>query len=125
MRYDNAALVESATSAFRLDGNKIIAAGRGDLLAGLTAHIAEHHELLFFTKMEDYRDEQEYRYGLFDGEDDHYAEVNFADSLLAVVLGEAFSADLRDLARDVCRDAGVVLRQMRWTHYQPLAQPLD
>jgi DUF2971 family protein len=58
--YDNGALVDGGIQGFRLGGTAIAAAG-GDLPNGLAAHLQQHRQLLFFTKMEDYRDEQEYR----------------------------------------------------------------
>jgi hypothetical protein len=125
LQYDNAALVEGATTAFRLDGNAILAEGSGDLNAGLVAHIDEHYQLLFFTKMNDYRDEQEIRYVLYDGTENEFAWVDYGDALVAIVLGEAFPEDLKEAAAAACDEHGVAIRQLQWTHYNPLAVPLS
>jgi hypothetical protein len=125
VRYDDAALVDGGTQGYRLDGSAIAIAGGGDLAEGLTAHLEQHHALLFFTKMEDYRDEQEFRYVLFDGSDDDYVYIEIEDALIAVVLGEAFPRWGRDGAAAMCAEHGVAIRAMDWRDILPRALPLD
>jgi hypothetical protein len=123
--YDNAALVDGGTQGYRLDGSAIAAAGGGDVAQGLTAHLEQHHELLFFTKMEDYRDEQEFRYVVFDGSDADYVYIDIEDALIAVVLGEAFPEWGRDGAAAMCAEHGVAVRAMDWRDILPRSLPLD
>ena len=121
--YDNAALLAGTLGGFRLDGSAIFAAGRGDVAKGLAAHLKEHHRLLFLTKMADYRDEQEYRYAVFDGTEDDYVCIDTGDALIAVVLGEAFPSHDREDAAAMCTEQGVAIRVMDWREITPLAVP--
>jgi hypothetical protein len=123
--YDNGALVDGGIQGFRLDGAAIAAAGGGDVAKGLAAHLQENYQLLFFTKMEDYRDEQEYRYVVFDGSQEDYVHVDLGDALVAVVLAEAFPESGREDAGAMCMDQGVAIRVMEWRDILPCAVPLD
>jgi hypothetical protein len=80
---------------------------------------------LFFTKMADYRDEQEYRYAVFDNTDDDYVYVDLDDALIAVVLGEAFPSSGREGAASMCTKQGAALRVMDWRDITPRAVPCD
>jgi hypothetical protein len=124
VRYDNAALADGGTQGYRLDGSAVAVAGGGDVAKGLAAHLEERRELLFFTKMEDYRDEQEYRYVVFDGSERGYVYVDVEAALIAVVLGEAFPKWGGDGAAAMCAKCGVAVRVMDWHDVFPGALPL-
>jgi hypothetical protein len=73
--------------------------------------------------MTDYRDEQEYRYAVFDGSEDDYVYVDTGDALIAVVLGEAFPSSGRHGASSMCTELRVAIRVMDWRDITPLAVP--
>jgi hypothetical protein len=98
---------------------------RGDIEAALAAHFSEHFGLLLFTKMEDYSDERETRYVVFDGAEEPFVYVDYGTSLRAVVVGESFSEAGMTEARERCEAAGAAIRQLDWrSPYGPLARRL-
>lgn len=122
--YDNTAIQAAGVDAYHLSYNKLLAAGGGSIEAGVIAHLEQHHRLLFFTKMEDYREEREVRYVLYDGKDELFAHVEYGDSLRAVVLGVDFPAAMLRQAAEACASWNVPVRRMAWPNYGPVALPL-
>jgi hypothetical protein len=121
--YDNLALRGAVTGALRLDGNLVVAAG-GDIAAAVARHFDANAQLLFFTKMEDYSDENETRYVVHDGRDEEFVYVDVGPSMRAVVLGEKFDRIRLAAARERCAEANVALRQIDWrSPYGPVAPP--
>jgi len=119
--YDNDALAEMLPSQY-LNINALITTG--SLEEGIFAHLGQHHERLLFTKMEDYSDEQEARYVVFDDNDEPYIYVPFGDALIAVVVGEKFPNWAIPAAQSSCTEAHVALRRLSFEAVRPLALPI-
>ncbi len=77
-------------------------------------HLAQHHKPLFFTKMHDYRDEQEFRYVIVDTGASEYTWAQYGMALETVVLGEQFPRELVPRARQQCESSGVGMAQISW-----------
>jgi len=116
--YDNDALSDLLPAQL-LNGNKLLAAG--SLEKGIFNHLERHHQRLFFTKMADYKSEEEIRYAVFDDKDEPYVYVPFGDALIAVVLGEKFPDWAIPGALSSCTGAHVALRHMSFRGRRPLA----
>jgi Protein of unknown function (DUF2971) len=109
--YDNAA-VQGGIDGFDVRLHELLAAAGNDLEEALRRHLEDHRGALFVTKMEDYRDEFEVRYCVFDGTEDEYTEVSYEDALRAIVLGEDFPGDQVDDCKEACSAARVAIRRM-------------
>ena len=82
-------------------------------------YIKANHDAYFFLKSDDFATEHEYRVVLAGGDGD-YICIEYADSLVGVVLGERFPAWQEPGAIKACSNAGVKkLRRMCWDNGRP------
>jgi hypothetical protein len=119
--YDNALLAE--TERFHLDGEASAFRTCGDYDVAARQHLANHSKDLLFLKMEDYRDESEFRYVVLGPAGATYVELDVFDALTAVVIGELFPDSEVPSARAFAGCYGAELRRLRWM-ITPMAVPL-
>lgn len=116
--YANEALDES--TAFRIDYNRIAELG---FEAGVSEHLATHHEALFFRKNTDWESEWEYRW-VFRSPEPAPVFVPIRSSLRQVIRGDAFPESDLDSYRHLLKgypDAGEGL--FRWMNGGPHLVP--
>jgi hypothetical protein len=93
----------------------------------LTAHLMEHHEDFWFSKLSDWETEYEYRFVVF-GPDLPIGEpldVSFENCLRAIVLGEKFDPALEPEIAGYAADLGVVIGRLDWQGGRPSLVRLD
>lgn len=84
------------------------------------AHIRQHGRSLWFTKLQDWESEHEYRFVEPSATDD-FSYVEFEDSLLGLVVGHAFPEWQVASLRSICDSADVGVAQVAWEHWnQPM-----
>mgnify|MGYP003677008845 CR=1 FL=1 len=81
-------------------------------------HLEQFHRRLFFEKLQDWKDEREFRYVLFvEPEDDVYVE--FGDALVGVVFGDAVDEKLSDEVVELLLPTKVEMTGLRWKNCAP------
>jgi hypothetical protein len=93
-------------------------AGGGHLEEGLRKHLRDHAMELFFRKLKDWETEREYRFLSFDDNSDE-AFISYGGALHGVIVGERFPTWQMAGAKEVCKDAQAVLRQIQWGAFPP------
>lgn len=106
------------TAARSLNAASLTQSGDGNIEEGLRNHLMEHTDELFFRKLEDWVSERELRFLLLD-QDAYTTYVPYGSALRGVIVGERFAEWQLPGAADVCRMAGVDLRQIQWGAFPP------
>lgn len=89
------------------------------------AYIKKHAQAIFFLKVKDYRDEQEFRIAVHGGSSG-YLYVPFDSALRAVILGVDFPLGLIPAARYFCGQRNVPLVMLNWKFGRPhLSAPFE
>jgi hypothetical protein len=91
--------------------------------AHVTAYIEENHELLFFHKVRDWETEHEYRFSTTSSDKDQLF-IDYAESLVGVIVGEKFPDWERPAAIAACRKAGATPERLDWTMGAPVLAEL-
>ncbi len=90
----------------------------------LVQHALENLEDLFFLKTLDWETEHEYRV-LAMRDEPGYVFVDFADTLVAVVVGDRFPGWQLPAAVAACREQGVELLRLQWPGGVPTPEPVE
>ena len=81
-------------------------------------HLDTYWKRLFFEKMEDWRDEVEFRFvAFFDGEEEIF--VDFADALVGVIFGDAADETEVDAVIENLLPTKVEFMGLRWRNCSP------
>lgn len=75
--------------------------------------ISENSEELFFTKYNDYKDENEHRIAVHDPEDE-FKFIDITSSLYAIIVGNRFSEADNSLIEDFADEYGVSSHRINW-----------
>lgn len=82
------------------------------------AHLATHYQRLFLEKMEDWRDESEWRYIIFnDSKDDLY--IDYEDALVGVMFGERTRKENIDHIMNATESWGLRYMGLKWKNCSP------
>lgn len=82
------------------------------------AHIDTYRHRLFFEKLEDWRDENEFRYiAVFDHADDVFIE--YGDALVGIVFGDAVDESVEDALIQMLLPSKVQMMGLKWKNCSP------
>jgi hypothetical protein len=88
----------------------------------LTHHLERHVRELFFTKLEDWASEEEFRFVLrWDDDDELY--VNVEDALRGVIVGHAVAKEYAPALEALCAPMKVQLAKIQWMNGRPIPVP--
>ncbi|MFT3866179.1 MAG: DUF2971 domain-containing protein [Solirubrobacterales bacterium] len=107
---------ETGGSELTLDLDELVGKVDSDLVARF---IEAHHEEMFFRKALDWATEYEYRFLVTVPEHHGALQIDYGDSLKAVVVGERFPGWERPAAHSACRQAGIEAMRLEWTLGRP------
>lgn len=116
VEYTPAGIAESAAT-FLTEPRLMDAATRDQAVAD---YLSNHRQDFFFLKADDWATEHEFR-AVLTGSDDEYEFAFYSQALVAVVLGEHFPKWQVAGAREICAEADVALRRVRWRNGRPHA----
>jgi len=86
--------------------------------AYVEAHLKMHYSRLFFEKMEDWKDESEWRYVIF-SQADESLYLNYKDSLVGIMFGEKTDEKTIQDIMDVTESWGLRYMGLKWKNCSP------
>ena len=95
-----------------------------DLDRQVRQYIEANNDILFFWKSLDWQTEYEYRF-VTNSTEGEPLYADFKDSLVGVILGEAFPLWQHESAETACRNIGAEVAQLDWTRGLPRLAPLE
>ena len=101
--------------AFYLNYDEILNKG---LEVYVKEHLSEYYDIFFFDKLDDWKDEWEYRWLLISN-NSGYEYVNYDDSLKAVILGIDFPLENEIFILEYCKKLGIPAFRMNWQNGRP------
>jgi hypothetical protein len=84
----------------------------------IRSHILAHHQVLFFEKMNDWKDESEFRWVVFaETKADHY--LDYKDSLVGIMFGENTEGLVIQQIMDTTETLGLCYMGLKWKNCSP------
>jgi hypothetical protein len=105
--------------AFNLDYGEVL---KSSLSAVLDSKIHRHHKNYFFTKAEDWANENEWRC-LLRGESDDFEYLSIEKSICGIVLGSAFPKVYENAIKPFKERYSIEISRMNWNNGVPQALP--
>lgn len=102
-------------SPFMIDYDDVCANG---LQRAVSDHVVKNRVTLFFEKAADWRDEQEYRWLIWDNSHEAIS-IDFGDALKGVVVGCDFDAMEYKPLQALCSEHKVLVKRMTWLNGSP------
>jgi hypothetical protein len=115
--YKNRSFVQSLEpNAFRLEFDRLQEIGTE---AYVREHMLTYFKELYFEKLEDWRDEMEWRVLMLDHDGGNPPLVDIEGSLVSVIHGANTSTDDSELAVSLTSDLGITHTRLYWNNHSP------
>jgi hypothetical protein len=86
-------------------------------------HLNTYYKELFFEKYHDWKDETEYRWVIFNSDNEGYETFYYQDALVCIILGADFPPVYETIIQNYCRKFKVRAARMFWTNGTPSVVP--
>ncbi|MDJ0898865.1 MAG: DUF2971 domain-containing protein [Xenococcus sp. MO_188.B8] len=113
---DEGSMAKISNSPFSIDLTQIDSEKK--LFEQLKIHLNRWMPSLFFTKLEDWNNEEEYRWVYFDNHENPLC-LNFDDALAAIVIGESVSKDHKESMLMYCAKYKANIANLEWRNGCP------
>ena len=85
-------------------------------------HLMTNYKRLFFEKMQDWRDECEFRWVVFDKRTSGHLFLNFEDSLVGIVFGESSDDSEIGEIKEMTSGMGLEYMALKWKNCSPVVR---